>query len=174
MTKLFLFGSSEYKVSDNGAVYSIQKQKTLGVWDNGKGYQAVNLWDGKQARKFYVHRLVALCFIPNDEKLPDVNHKDLNKLNNNVGNLEWVTRKENLNHARDLGAFQKEITLMKERHKLWIGKRLGKRIVIEVTDEKNKRGNYKVIVRCDCGNELSMYHNDFMKNNHKNCRKCNS
>lgn len=46
-----------------------------------------------------VHRLVAITFIPNPNNLPEVDHKDKNKINNNINNLCWCTRKDNLNHS---------------------------------------------------------------------------
>lgn len=56
-------------------------------------------------KKLYpnVHRLVAKLFIPNPNGLREINHKDGNKLNNKVSNLEWVTTQENQLHARDMG-----------------------------------------------------------------------
>lgn len=67
---------------------------------SGSGYMTIRLigGDGKN-RTFTIHRLVALNFIDNPNNLPCVNHKDENKLNNCVSNLEWVTYKENINYG---------------------------------------------------------------------------
>lgn len=63
---------------------------------NHKGYKMVRLGRKKYAA---VHRIVAENFIPNPDNLPQVNHIDENKENNNVNNLEWVTAKENINYG---------------------------------------------------------------------------
>lgn len=67
------------------------------------GYLAVNLFkDGKQ-KHYYIHRLVAEAFIPNPGNLPEVNHKDCDKTNNHVSNLEWCDRNWNLQHSYENG-----------------------------------------------------------------------
>lgn len=79
-----------YLVSNTGIVYSVRRRAILKP-DNARGYLQVTLQkDGERSRK-KVHRLVAELFIPNPDNLPCVNHKDENKGNNTVDNLEWCT-----------------------------------------------------------------------------------
>lgn len=87
-----------YKVSDTGLVYSVRKNRVLRPCTN-HGYKCVLLTsvDAKRTLK-YVHRLVAEAFIPNPENLPCVNHKDEDKSNNNVNNLEWCSWSYNNNY----------------------------------------------------------------------------
>lgn len=66
---------------------------------NSKGYVAVRVRTGWRT----LHRLLALAFIPNPDRLPQVNHKDGDKLNNSLDNLEWGTQRHNLYHAMDTG-----------------------------------------------------------------------
>ena len=69
--------------------------------DNGRGYRSISLYKDGVQHQTTVHRLVAQAFIPNPKNLPQINHKDGDKSNNNVYNLEWVTAKENMAHAVD-------------------------------------------------------------------------
>lgn len=64
-----------------------------------KGYLSVTLRDFNRKRMVRVHRLVAEHFLPNPLDLPQVNHKDKNKENNHISNLEWVTNQQNCEHA---------------------------------------------------------------------------
>lgn len=72
-----------------------KREKIKALTDNGHGYLHLTLCKNGKQRHVYVHRLVAEVFIPNPNKLPEVNHKDENKQNNNVNNLEWCTKKYN-------------------------------------------------------------------------------
>ena len=65
---------------------------------NPDGYLKVTLGRGNNKKTFFVHRLVALHFIPNPLNLPEVNHKDVNVSNNHADNLEWCDRKYNVNY----------------------------------------------------------------------------
>lgn len=88
----------KYFVSQDGRVYSSSTDTWLKPLNNGHGYMQVRLWDNDKRRYFfrYIHRLVAQAFIPNPDNKPQVNHKDFNRANNESSNLEWVTRKENV------------------------------------------------------------------------------
>ena len=81
----------------------VKKESILTPGVAGNGYLFVNLSKDGLAKEYFVHRLVALAFIPNQDNKGDVNHKDGNKRNNIVDNLEWCTRKENVQHAYRLG-----------------------------------------------------------------------
>lgn len=63
------------------------------------GYYRVTLSKNNKSKNYLLHRLVAQVFIPNPNNLPQVNHKDENKLNNNVNNLEWCTRSYNCRYG---------------------------------------------------------------------------
>lgn len=91
-------GLENYLIDKNGNVYSKYYKCLLKQRLNHKGYYRVALRQkgyNKRKREFFVHRLVALTFIPNPDNLPQVNHKDENKLNNYVENLEWCDNKYN-------------------------------------------------------------------------------
>ena len=92
-------GFDGYFISNQGNVYSTkqgyQRPLALGL-DGQKNYVIVHLSQNRKPKACLVHRLVAKAFIPNPHNLPEVNHKDKNKQNNCVANLEWCTRKKNL------------------------------------------------------------------------------
>lgn len=101
----------QYMVSTFGRVISIERirgnhskkqnvrKKIKKLSDNGHGYKFVNLWKDNKEEKKYIHRLVAMAFIPNPENLPQINHKDEDKSNNRIDNLEWCNQKYNINYG---------------------------------------------------------------------------
>ena len=93
-------GFPNYYITDTGDVYSRvahnnYRVKKLKQFLDKKGYAMVSI--AGQTTK--IHRLVAKTFIPNPENKPQVNHKDGNKTNNCVDNLEWCSNSENISHA---------------------------------------------------------------------------
>lgn len=119
-----------YEVSNTGKVRSCDRIDASGFHRKGRmmklnfginGYVRANIWSPKEKRQrtLEVHRLVAEAFIPNPNKLPQVNHIDENKANNNVGNLEWVTMKQNNMHGTRLarqGITYKALPEEKKKH----------------------------------------------------------
>lgn len=92
---------TKYEISNNGIVRNINTKYIYKQY-NRNGYSAINLYsDIAKNQNFSIHRLVAQTFIENPNNYEIVNHKDGNKLNNNVENLEWCTCKQNTNHALD-------------------------------------------------------------------------
>lgn len=111
-----------YEVSNTGKVRSLNyhmtgKTKELKPITEGKGYLMVGLCRDGKMKWGKIHRLVATAFIPNPENKREVNHKDGNKKNNHVDNLEWATASENMKHAFSMG--------LKKADKEW-GRILGK------------------------------------------------
>ncbi len=106
-----------YEVSEDGRVFSKPRSETffslrhndyLTRVRNGKektqsvsntGYKTVSICNGGLVKRCSVHRLVAMCYVPNPLNLPEVNHKDGDRFNNHFSNLEWVTRKDNALHS---------------------------------------------------------------------------
>lgn len=111
-------GFENYEITENGEVYSKARtfidsigrrqvihrkmlKQQLCVGNRGHGYMTVALYSnsGSKYKRLKVHRLVAQTFIDNPDDLPVVNHKDTNRMNNHVSNLEWSTYSENTQHA---------------------------------------------------------------------------
>lgn len=106
-------GFDGYEVSNDGQVKSrdrVLERKGNRGWSHvrGKLLKPMKDWKGYlfvelSGKSIKIHRLVALAFIPNPEKKPQINHKDGDKTNNNFWNLEWATNSENQIHAYKIG-----------------------------------------------------------------------
>lgn len=132
-----------YKISSDG--YVTNGRKKLKTYVINSGYYCLKLHDASGNRKSYLlHRLVALAFIPNPTNLPEVNHKDGNKANCALNNLEWETSKGNKKHAKDSGLWEynkpstgiKLGNTSKYRYLSWDKQRLKWLVAIRV-DNKN-------------------------------------
>lgn len=108
-----------YEVSSLGRVRSVDRE-VMNRWGTTcarkgqirahgvkrEGYHFVNLCRKQRAKPMYVHRLVAIAFLPNPDCLPQVNHRDGDKSNNAVENLEWCSKSENCQHALSAGLYE--------------------------------------------------------------------
>lgn len=127
-----------FSIKEDNCFYNRKGIILKPVLDISGYYRVTITFKNRKQKVFPVHRLIAQTFIPNPENKPQVNHKDGNKTNNNVENLEWVTVQENIVHAFENG--------LNKGSKPWLGK---------TGAEHNKS---KAIIRCDInGNELEEF-----------------
>ena len=103
-----------YKINNYGEVLSLRSNKILKPNDNGIGYFIIQLYKNGKRKNYLIHRLVAEHFLDNPNNLPEVNHKDEDKSNNFVNNLEWCKHKYNMNYKQ----LQKRQQISKEYNKL--------------------------------------------------------
>jgi hypothetical protein len=99
-----------YQISNYGKVKSLKTNREKKAFLQKFGYLKVQLYDGKKARNYFVHRLVAQAFIPNYNNLREINHKDEDKTNNSVTNLEWCDRSYNVKYGKRIDVFRKRMT----------------------------------------------------------------
>jgi len=91
---------TNYTISKDGVVRGNKiKTQTLGK----NGYFYVTLYKNNTSKKFYIHRLLGLLYLPNPKNKRTINHIDGNKQNNKLDNLEWSTDSENIQHAHATG-----------------------------------------------------------------------
>lgn len=128
--------SPDYQVSNMGNVRSLvmwsghcyrkrNEPKVLKKSISTTGYEKVKISINGIKRDYKVHRLVAMAFIPKVEGKEHINHKDGNKKNNNIENLEWCNRSENMRHAYDNGLIhrnKKTMVIKQPRNKYHIPK----------------------------------------------------
>lgn len=112
----------DYRITENGDIISMDyrrsgKPKKLAPQRNVHGYAIIKLMKGGKDITYRVHRLVAMAFVPNPEKLPCINHKDENKLNNNPNNLEWCDNRYNNNYGTRNKRISKSVTKVWELRK---------------------------------------------------------
>lgn len=112
---------NNYLIYPDGRVWSDKTHKFLTLSKTYDGYVKVSLKIDGKTTICRVHRLVAETFIPNPNNLPQVNHKDENKENNDYSNLEWVTAKQNVNYgtrnARAAAGHAKKVEMLDSKTK---------------------------------------------------------
>lgn len=90
---------ARWEITRKDGVKTTYKEKVLSSPNSTDGYPSLGLMKGKKRHSYKVHRLVAMEFVPNPNGYVEVNHIDENKENNHSSNLEWCTRKHNMNHG---------------------------------------------------------------------------
>jgi hypothetical protein len=119
------FKDTNYFITENGDVYRKwgDRYKKLKPFIN-HGYHRICLCVNNIKKKYRINRLVAECYIPNPDNKPIVNHIDSDKLNNHYSNLEWVTDRENKDHAIENGLYSKGEkngrNILSEKQIIWI------------------------------------------------------
>jgi len=91
-------GYEDYLIYQDGRVYSKKSNIYLKHKCTAMGYYKVDLCKNGKHKHFFIHRLIALYYIPNPDNKPNIDHKDRNRKNNNISNLRWATQKENMNN----------------------------------------------------------------------------
>lgn len=88
-----------YGITSCGKVWSYRNECFLKPWVSRSGYLLVNLFKDRERKFYLIHRLVAEAYLPNPENLPQINHRDENKENNCLQNLEWCDCEYNSNYG---------------------------------------------------------------------------
>ena len=148
-----------YQVSNLGRVHSLDRfvprktgtvQKVHGrilkLPEDKDGYSQVSLWKRNKMKKAKAHRLVGEAFIPNPNNLPEINHKNEVKNDNRVSNLEWCTRKENINH----GTRSEQVAKTKRKPVIGINLDTGKKTTFKSMREASKFGFHPSAIRKVC------------------------
>ena len=124
-----------YEVSNMGNVRNVRRNTLLRLQKTNNGYIQVWLYKNGIRTGLRVHRLVAKAFLLNPENLTEVNHKDEDKTNNNVDNLEWCNRKYNVNY----GSRKDKVKDTAIKNGYWTG--LSKEEYMKEYREKNREKN---------------------------------
>ena len=153
-----------YTVDIFGNVYNAKGEEKAQRKDIN-GYMDISLYKDNKEKRWKVHRLVALAFIPNPQDKPHINHIDGDKTHNCVWNLEWVTPKENTHHAIATKLRNDELRDL-------IGQKFGRLTVIEyVGKRRDKKEHVRNLwkCKCDCGKEHIVTDNNLITGAVKSC-----
>lgn len=148
-----------YQVSNLGNVKSVSRyvlcrdgqhkpvyEKIISPGNNGAGYLFVYLWKDNKSKRYYIHQLVAKTFIENSNNYNKINHKDFNKKNNTIYNLEWCDDNQNMAHCSG-----RKVYVIKEDKKTIIDN------FISESEAARTIGKGKGYVRYQCNNGTLIY-----------------
>lgn len=137
----------EYKISNLGRVFSIKSNKIIKPHINNRGNSVIELSNNGIPKKFPIHKLVALAFLPNPNNFWQIRHKNKIKYDNQVENLEWISVTENRKYENP----------RKLKYDL-TNKKFGNLLVLKLDEEKSKLKKEKFwICKCDCGKIKTIY-----------------
>lgn len=142
-----------YKVSSLGRIKN-KRGLIMSPRIHRRGYIQIGLYKDKKLKNLYIHRLVAQAFIPNPDSLPYVNHKDENKLNDRVDNLEWCTPEYNNNYGDFI---KKSMQSAKPLYQLDMNGNIVKEFNSAHQVQKVLGYNRRAIIGCCEGNSKSAY-----------------
>lgn len=149
-----------YSINKSGDIFNNKTGRKLKVSKN-KHYYVHTIKVGNKFTTQYIHRLIAEQFIPNPENKKTVNHKNLNKLDNRIDNLEWATYQENIQHAWDNGVCKSNLI-----GKIFERNNVGKKIMVNGSIYKsihhaaNKTGvDFSTISKIANGKRKTKKHN---------------
>ena len=144
-----------YKIYLDSRIYSNRVRRFMSTQKNTYGYESVTLHINNKHKRYFVHRLVAQLFLENNDPAKKfVNHKDSDITNNNLSNLEWVTPKQNSQHAFAKGLLR---TRAVSQHDLKGNYICTYNSMVEATVAMGRPRNYPSIYRNCCGRQKSAY-----------------
>lgn len=128
-----------YIINTDGSITESKSGNKKKTYKDKDGYSILLLSKKGKLKSYRVHRLVAYRYLSNPYNKPQVNHKDGNKSNNNVDNLEWATASENVKHAFDTG-----LKSVSERHKKILSEKAKKQFTGRIDTIGSKNGKSKL------------------------------
>ena len=147
-------GYERYEIDESGRVFNTITNRELHASADNRGYMGIELvGDSGKPRRLLLHRLVAEAFIPNEEGLPIINHKDENPGNNHVSNLEWCTYKYNIHYGTCPERRAKSMEHFYKSEKIKDQAKENGKVVSRPVEQYDRSG--KFIARYDSGKDAS-------------------